>query len=141
MNKNYELLIKFISDSDDVTEYSFDGIEQELDKFLQLLPERQHYVIKEHFGLKDGRTKTLEEVAIPLEVTRERVRQIEGVSIKKLRRYYALNNNSFIFDADTIIENAQLVNPKSTRESSFGQKVLTIANSSNIDDPKIKKLK
>ena len=141
MNKNYELLMKLISDSDDVTEHYFDGIEKEVDKFLQLLPKRQHYVIKEHFGLEDGRTKKLEEVAIPLEVTRERVRQIEAVSLKKLRRYYILNDNSFVFNADTIIENAKFFNPKSTRESSFGQKVLTIANSSNVDEPKIHKLK
>ena len=37
------------------------------------------------FGLDDGRSRTLEEVGSELNVTRERVRQIELRAMKKLR--------------------------------------------------------
>ncbi|MFY0486660.1 sigma factor-like helix-turn-helix DNA-binding protein, partial [Staphylococcus haemolyticus] len=37
------------------------------------------------FGLDDGRTRTLEEVGKVFVVTRERIRQIEAKSLRKLR--------------------------------------------------------
>ena len=37
------------------------------------------------FGLEDGRARTLEEVGNEFSVTRERIRQIEGKALRKLR--------------------------------------------------------
>ena len=37
------------------------------------------------FGLEDGRSRTLEEVGREFNVTRERIRQIEGKALRKLR--------------------------------------------------------
>ncbi len=37
------------------------------------------------FGLKDGKPRTLEEVGQHFNVTRERIRQIEGKALTKLR--------------------------------------------------------
>ena len=45
--------------------------------------ERQ--VIRLRFGLEDGKTHTLEEIGDELNVTRERVRQIEARAMEKLR--------------------------------------------------------
>jgi len=47
--------------------------------------EREAKVLRLRFGLEDGRTRTLEEIGRGLEVTRERVRQIEVRALQKLR--------------------------------------------------------
>ena len=45
----------------------------------------QRQVIRLRFGLEDGKTHTLEEIGDELNVTRERVRQIEARAMEKLR--------------------------------------------------------
>ena len=52
----------------------------------QFLSDREARVIRLRYGLEDGRTHTLEEVGKEFNVTRERIRQIEGKAIKKLRQ-------------------------------------------------------
>ena len=52
------------------------------------LPEREQKVLKMRFGLEDGERKTLREIGVALEVTRERVRQLEIETIKRLRMLY-----------------------------------------------------
>ncbi|HHE71538.1 MAG TPA: hypothetical protein ENL34_04570, partial [Chloroflexi bacterium] len=42
-------------------------------------------VLEMRFGLKDGRSHTLEEVGQAFNVTRERIRQIESKALRKLR--------------------------------------------------------
>lgn len=54
-------------------------------EILDTLSEREKGVILLRFGLADGRAYTLEEVAVAFNVTRERVRQIEQSSLKKLK--------------------------------------------------------
>ena len=49
------------------------------------LTEREAHVLRFRFGLTDGRTRTLEEIGQGLNVTRERVRQIETRALQKLR--------------------------------------------------------
>lgn len=52
---------------------------------LESLDVREKQVIEHRFGMKDGRSKTLEEVGKYFGVTRERVRQIEAKALRKLR--------------------------------------------------------
>ncbi len=52
---------------------------------LDTLEVREKQVIEQRFGMKDGRSKTLEEVGRYFGVTRERVRQIEAKALRKLR--------------------------------------------------------
>ncbi|HEX2170868.1 MAG TPA: sigma-70 family RNA polymerase sigma factor [Dehalococcoidia bacterium] len=52
---------------------------------LDNLTDRERRVVELRFGLTDGRNRTLEEVGVELGVTRERVRQIEGQALSKLR--------------------------------------------------------
>jgi RNA polymerase primary sigma factor len=51
---------------------------------LAALPRREREVIEMRFGLAGGRPRTLEEVGRAFNVTRERIRQIENHTLKKL---------------------------------------------------------
>jgi RNA polymerase primary sigma factor len=51
---------------------------------LDVLPEREREVIEMRFGLKGSEARTLEEVGRAFGVTRERIRQIENNTLKKL---------------------------------------------------------
>ena len=51
---------------------------------LAALPVREREVIEMRFGLTGGRPRTLEEVGKAFNVTRERIRQIENHTLKKL---------------------------------------------------------
>lgn len=58
---------------------------EEVSELLASLTERERQVIELRYGLEDGRTHTLEEIGGILNVTRERVRQIEARAMEKLR--------------------------------------------------------
>lgn len=49
------------------------------------LPKRQRYIIRERFGLLNGIDRTLDAIARDLDLTRERVRQIEVKALRRLR--------------------------------------------------------
>jgi len=60
-------------------------LKEQIDKVLDELTPREKRVLQLRFGLKDGHTRTLEEVGKEFNVTRERIRQIEGKALRKLR--------------------------------------------------------
>jgi RNA polymerase primary sigma factor len=60
-------------------------LKEQIDKVLDELTEREKKVLQLRFGLRDGRARTLEEVGKEFNVTRERIRQIEGKALRKLR--------------------------------------------------------
>jgi len=57
---------------------------QNVHRALAALPQREREVIEMRFGLTGGRPRTLEEVGRAFNVTRERIRQIENHTLKKL---------------------------------------------------------
>lgn len=61
-------------------------LKEQIDQLLQGLTERERQVLELRFGLKDGKTRTLEEVGRYFDVTRERIRQIEGKALQKLKK-------------------------------------------------------
>ncbi|CAN5629449.1 N/A [soil metagenome] len=60
-------------------------LRQHVQGMLDCLCDREREVIAMRFGLIDGQPHTLEEVARRFQVTRERIRQIEQKSLKKLK--------------------------------------------------------
>ena len=60
-------------------------LREQIEEVLQKLPERERKIIQLRYGLKDGRYRTLEEVGVEFGITRERIRQIEAVALRKLR--------------------------------------------------------
>lgn len=64
---------------------SHELLKGQLEDVLESLNERERKVLELRFGLRDGRSRTLEEVGREFGVTRERIRQIEAKALRKLR--------------------------------------------------------
>jgi RNA polymerase primary sigma factor len=67
----------------EATGYSI--LKDKMNEVLATLTERERKVLIQRFGLLDGKPKTLEEVGIEFNVTRERIRQIEAKALRKMR--------------------------------------------------------
>ena len=64
-------------------------IKQDLVKqLLSKLTTREQQVLRMRFGLEDGNERTLREIGEKLNVTRERIRQLEIEAIQRLERFY-----------------------------------------------------
>jgi RNA polymerase primary sigma factor len=57
-----------------------------LHEMVKTLDNREATILRARFGLDGGSQKTLEEVGAKFGVTRERVRQIQNIALKKLRK-------------------------------------------------------
>lgn len=80
----------FIEDQDAVAPdeaAAFILLKEQIEEVFSCLTERERKVLYLRFGLKDGRQRTLEEVGQYFNVTRERIRQIEGKALGKLRNW------------------------------------------------------
>ncbi len=74
------------SDAPDPVELASQQIlKEQIGQLLDELDDRERTVLIKRFGLEDGFTRTLEDVGKELQVTRERVRQIEAKALRKLR--------------------------------------------------------
>lgn len=60
-------------------------LRQELEKALNTIDPREARILRLRFGLVDGRAHTLEELGQKFGLTRERIRQIEGEALRRLR--------------------------------------------------------
>jgi RNA polymerase primary sigma factor len=66
-------------------EAGFSMLKDKIKDVLDTLTEREREVLEQRFGLKDGYSRTLEEVGRQFQVTRERIRQIEAKALRKMR--------------------------------------------------------
>ena len=67
----------------DFAEFSI--LKEELTEAIEKLEPKEQIIIMDRFGLIDGKRRTQREIAKKLNISKERVRQIEGKSIRKLR--------------------------------------------------------
>ena len=74
-------------------ERAFD--KERLSSFLEIMNERERQVLDMRFGLADGKTRTLADVADKLRVSRERVRQIEEQALRKLKKFISEQPGGF----------------------------------------------
>jgi RNA polymerase primary sigma factor len=78
----------FIEDQDATSpseHAAYELLKEQLEDVLDTLTDREENVLRLRCGLDDGRTRTLEEVGNVFGVTRERLRQIEAMALRKLR--------------------------------------------------------
>ncbi len=64
---------------------TFSFLKKQINEILDGLSDRERKVIELRFGLRDGVTRTLEEVGHEFNVTRERIRQIEAKALKRMK--------------------------------------------------------
>jgi len=72
-----------VSPYDDLEDKTVTGMLQDMVKHLDA---REATILRYRFGLDGGTEKTLEEVGVKFGVTRERVRQIQNLALRKLRK-------------------------------------------------------
>jgi RNA polymerase primary sigma factor len=60
-------------------------LREKIENVLETLPCREARILRLRFGLENGHTYTLEEVGQKFGLTRERIRQIEGKALRRLR--------------------------------------------------------
>lgn len=88
-DQNDGALQDFLSDPstpDMAREVDLRLLRERLDEVLRCLAPRDRDVIELRFGLRDGRPRSLDEIAQVYGITRERVRQIESRGLEKLRQ-------------------------------------------------------
>lgn len=76
---------KLISDEDVEDNVILSFRTERICEVLDTLKDREKEVLQLRYGLLDGKEKTLEEIGQVFGVTRERVRQIEMIALRKLR--------------------------------------------------------
>jgi RNA polymerase primary sigma factor len=62
------------------------SFKEEIQRILATLTPREEKIICMRFGIREKSTHTLEETGQVFGITRERIRQIEAIALKKLRR-------------------------------------------------------
>lgn len=60
-------------------------LREKIREVLETLPPREAHILRLRFGLQDGHFYTLEELGLKFGLTRERIRQLEGKALRRLR--------------------------------------------------------
>jgi RNA polymerase primary sigma factor len=91
----------FIEDKNAENPYdmtAFSLLREKIGSVLGSLTQREREVLMLRFGLKDGYSRTLEEVGQVFNVTRERIRQIEAKALRKMRHPTRIRQLHGFFD-------------------------------------------
>jgi len=71
-------------------------LERLIEQALKVLSPREAKIVCDHFGIDNGRELTLKEIGSELNLTRERVRQIEVSALNKIKRQYGRQLSNFL---------------------------------------------
>ncbi len=75
-----------------------DELMNELNEVLSALPPKEEKVIRMKFGIGESKRHSMEEIARQLNISRERVRQIEAKALRKLRHPTAFKSLKIFLD-------------------------------------------
>jgi len=84
-NASFGDLIEDKSAENPMEEASSSVLKDKISEVLSTLTDREREVLEQRFGLKDGYSRTLEDVGSQFGLTRERIRQIEAKALRKMR--------------------------------------------------------
>lgn len=84
--------IEGLDRQDPVQVANFHALQNELEKLLKSLTEREEKVLRLRYGMDGDEPKTLEEIGEMMNVTRERIRQIQAKALRRLRNKIAGND-------------------------------------------------
>ena len=87
-NKDFKLLDKLVSDGEQLADDHLmqEAFEGQVKKILGELDQKEAVILKMRFGLEGNEPKTLKEIGAKMSLSRERIRQIENVALRKLRK-------------------------------------------------------
>ncbi len=103
MKKNYKELIENIINKKDYDEEELNNTDN-LDAFFDILSDKEISILNYHYGLQDGIKKTFEDTKNKFKIEKSIILHIEETAFRKIKLLFAINNNSFIINADGIIE-------------------------------------
>ena len=69
-----------------------EAFENQVQEILSALDQKEANIIKLRFGLQGEEPKTLKEIGAAMNLSRERIRQIENVALRKLRKHQAIQD-------------------------------------------------
>jgi RNA polymerase primary sigma factor len=70
-------------------------LKRDLEDLMERLPPRESRVLCMRYGIKEDKPRTLEEIGKDMDISRERVRQIESLAVKRLRKMLKEQKRSF----------------------------------------------
>lgn len=73
------------------------NIKQVIEELFDGVPERERYIIYDYYGLDGDNPKTLDEIGTEMNLTKERVRQLNEKALKKMRSNALIKNLSINF--------------------------------------------
>ena len=83
-NTHHDVLLNDETHSPD-KELVKDSLRQEIERVLKTLPQREAEIVRFFYGLSGNFQHSLDEIAVELNLTRERVRQLREKAIKRLK--------------------------------------------------------
>ena len=82
-------------DLDDKQINNFSTTKQIVEELFDGIPERERLIVSDYYGLYGEEPKTLDEIGLEMNLTKERVRQLNEKALKKMRSNALVKNISF----------------------------------------------
>lgn len=95
-------------------------LDRAIDRVLCTLTYREAIIIRARYGLFGDKAMTLNEVAVPLKVSKERIRQIESKGLKKIQHHSRASHLLPFVDEETHKQKTQ-DNIEWMKDSEYGQ--------------------